>query len=155
MGYLTEQIADEVGRLTQDRGRQYFLRGAVESIDGDNFSVRAVVQGTIRYTVEIKSIDEFIDYSCNCPFFERDFEACKHIWATALKAEQHGYLRGRDGLPSVALGLPKGNGKAARNTSELSWQKQLEPLFHSLALAESRSVSVAPGEREFRSRSGG
>jgi len=24
MGYLTEQIADEVGRLTQDRGRQYF-----------------------------------------------------------------------------------------------------------------------------------
>ncbi len=149
MGYLTEQIADEVGRLTQDRGRQYFLRGAVESIDGDNFSVRAVVQGTIRYTVEIKSIDEFIDYSCNCPFFERDFEACKHIWATALKAEQHGYLRGRDGLPSVALGLPKGNGKAARNTSELSWQKQLEPLFHSLALAESRSVSVAPGEREF------
>ena len=148
MGYLTEQIADEVGRLTQDRGRQYFLRGAVESIDGDNFFVCAVVQGTIRYTVEIKSIDEFIDYSCNCPFFERDFEPCKHIWAAALKAEQHGYLRGRDGLPSVTLGLPGDNGRATRNTSELSWQKQLEPLFHSLALAESRSASVAP-EREF------
>ena len=63
MGYLTQQIADEVGRLTQERGRQYFLRGAVESIEGDNSSVTAVVQGTIRYRVQIKNLDEFIDYS--------------------------------------------------------------------------------------------
>ena len=55
MGYLTEQIADEVGRLTQERGRQYFHRGAVKSIDGDHSSVHAVVQGTIRYDVEITS----------------------------------------------------------------------------------------------------
>src|SRR5256885_12669903 len=94
MGYLTEQIADEVGRLSQERGRQYYIRGAVKQIDGDDLSVNAVVQGTIRYNVEITSIDEFLDYSCSCPYFERDLEPCKHIWAVALTAEQKGYLRG-------------------------------------------------------------
>ena len=149
MGYLTEQIAEEVGRLTQDRGRQYFLRGAVESIEGDNFFVRAIVRGTIRYTVEIKNLDDFIDYSCSCPFFERDFEACKHIWATALKAEQHGYLRARDGLPSVTFRLAKDDERPGFDASTLSWQKQLEPLFHSLALAEGRPGLTSPAEREF------
>ena len=101
MGYLTEQIADEVGRLTQERGRQYFHRGAVKSIDGDHSSVHAVVQGTIRYDVEITSIDEFLDYSCSCPYFERDLEPCKHIWAVSLAAEQQGYLRGRESFSAL------------------------------------------------------
>ncbi|MGN6734783.1 MAG: SWIM zinc finger family protein, partial [Candidatus Binatia bacterium] len=151
MGYLTQQIADEVGRLTQERGRQYFLRGAVASIEGDNLSINAVVQGTMRYHVQIKNLDEFIDYSCNCPFFERDFEPCKHIWAAALKAEQHGYLRGRDKLSSVAFHSehqPAGVVRSVASASGLSWQKQLEPLFHSMALAESRSAVTAPA-REF------
>ena len=152
MGYLTQQLADEVGRLTQERGRQYFLRGAVERIEGDNFSIDAVVQGTMRYRVQIKNLDEFIDYSCNCPFFERDFEPCKHIWAAALKAEQHGYLRGRDELASVAFNSEHNTFAPARfvgSGSGLSWQKQLEPLFHSMALSESRSAATAPAEREF------
>ena len=151
MGYLTQQIADEVGRLTQERGRQYFLRGAVESIEGDNSSVTAVVQGTMRYRVQIKNLDEFLDYSCSCPFFERDFEPCKHIWAAALKAEQHGYLRGRDKLSSVAFNSEHeafGPVRSGAFGSGLSWQKQLEPLFHSMALAESRSAVTAPA-REF------
>lgn len=152
MGYLTQQIGDEVGRLTQERGRQYFLRGAVESIEGDSFSINAVVQGTMPYRVEIKNLNEFIDYSCNCPFFERDFEPCKHIWAAALKAEQHGYLRGRDKLSSVAFNSEHktfGPARSGASGSGLSWQKQLEPLFHSMALAESRSAVTTPAEREF------
>ena len=34
MGYLTEQIADEVGRVTQERGRQYFTAARSKLIDG-------------------------------------------------------------------------------------------------------------------------
>src|SRR3970282_1601178 len=107
MGYLTEQIADEVGRLSQERGRQYYIRGAVKKIDGDGTSVNAVVQGTMRYHVEIMSLDDFLDYSCSCPYFERDLEPCKHIWATCLAAEQKGYLkdigvdREPDGFPAA------------------------------------------------------
>ena len=133
MGYLTEQISEEVGRLAQERGRDYFKRGAVEPIEGDRTSVRAVVQGTLRYDVEITSIDEFLDYSCTCPFFERDLEPCKHIWATVLAAEERGYLRGRETGTEFEFPLPP---KAPPGHS---WKKQLAPLLESLRTAESRA----------------
>src|SRR5689334_24473350 len=143
MGYLTQQIADEVGRLTQERGRQYFLRGAVENIEGDNLSITAVVRGTMRYHVQIKNLDEFIDYSCSCPYFERDFEPCKHIWAAALKAEQQGYLR-RHGnfmsmhrLAALPGSLSAKSDALKRPPAPLSWKKQLAPLLEALAARES------------------
>ena len=159
MGYLTEQIADEVGRLSQERGRQYYIRGAVKQIDGDDLSVNAVVQGTIRYNVEITSIDEFLDYSCSCPYFERDLEPCKHIWAVALTAEQKGYLRGREDASALdrfaGLREPFPRTPAAKPSQVKrpppapSWKKQLEPLLSSLAAAESRLRFSTPAEREF------
>ena len=91
MGYLTEELSDEIGRLSQQRGRQYFLSGAVKRIEGDALSINAVVQGTIQYDVTISSVDGFLDYSWTCPFFERDFKPCKHIWRACLAAEQKGY----------------------------------------------------------------
>jgi len=159
MGYLTEQIAEEVGRLSQERGRQYYIRGAVKQIDGDASSVNAVVQGTIRYNVEITSIDEFLDYSCSCPYFERDLEPCKHIWAVALTAEQKGYLRGREDFGALdrlaVLREPFPRTPAAkpaqvkRPPPAPSWKKQLEPLLNSLAAAENRLRFSTPAEREF------
>ncbi len=144
MGYLTDQISDEVGRLTQQRGRDYFHRGAVKRIDGDRTSVRAVVQGALRYAVEITAIDEFLDYSCTCPFFERDLEPCKHIWAAALAAEQHGYLRGSTIEADVKLRPPPNAGAGP------SWKKELEPLLESLSLGgERRPRSSGGPEREF------
>src|SRR5690349_20521497 len=120
MGYLTEQLGEEVGRLTQERGREYFKRGAVQRIEGDRTSVRAVVQGTLRYDVEITRIDEFLDYSCTCAFFERDLEPCKHIWATVLAAEQRGYLRGRETGTDFEFQLPAKTPPANRGKSNLS-----------------------------------
>ncbi|HEY7219245.1 MAG TPA: SNF2-related protein [Candidatus Binatia bacterium] len=157
MGYLTEQIADEVGRLSQERGRQYYIRGAVKQIDGDASSVNAVVQGTIRYDVEITRIDEFLDYSCSCPYFERDLEPCKHIWAVALTAEQKGYLRGRDefnALDRFSVSRKPFPTTPAAKPAQVkrpppSWKEQLEPLLNSLAAVENRSRFSTPAEREF------
>ena len=79
MGYVTEQLADEVAQLTQQRGRSYFLNGAVRIIEGDADHVAATVQGSRRYEVEISVGEIFLDTSCTCPFYERDYETCKHI----------------------------------------------------------------------------
>jgi len=144
MGYLTEQISEEVGRLTQQRGREYFNRGAVKRIEGDRTSVRAAVQGSLRYEVEITAIDEFLDYSCTCPFFERDLEPCKHIWAVALAAERHGYLRPEGSAADFELRSPP-----SKTPPAPSWKKQLEPLLESLRAAEGRAGLSAAPEREF------
>jgi hypothetical protein len=156
MGYLTEQIVDEVGRLSQERGRQYYIRGAVKQITGDSTSVKAVVQGTMRYNVEIARIDDFIDYSCSCPYFERDLEPCKHIWATCLAAEQRGYLRGLghgragDRFPIQRVSFLRTAATKPASVKDLpTWRKQLAPLLSALEAQESRNRLSAPAEREF------
>ncbi|MGH7796100.1 MAG: SNF2-related protein [Candidatus Binatia bacterium] len=152
MGYLTEQLADEVGRLSQERGRQYYIRGAVKQIDGDGASVNAVVQGTVRYNVEIMSIDDFLDYSCSCPYFERDLEPCKHIWATCLAAEQRGFLRGIEKhreLDRFAVTREASGPAAVKTPPPPTWKKQLAPVLNSLEAAEHRWRFSAPAEREF------
>src|SRR4029077_19824186 len=92
MGYVTDELSAETGRLTQQRGRDYFQRGRVREITGDATSMDATVVGSDRYEVELSIIAGGLDYSCSCPYFVRDFDVCKHIWAAALAAEQRGFL---------------------------------------------------------------
>jgi len=148
MGYLTEELSDEVGRLSQQRGRQYFLSGAVKRIKGDALSINAVVQGTIQYDVTISNVDGFLDYSCTCPYFERDFEPCKHIWAACLAAEQKGYLKGENDIasPDFSAAIPdvffrKTYPKPAlvkKTPATSGWRKQLQPLLAKMGADENR-----------------
>ena len=156
MGYLTVELSDEIGRLSQERGRQYFLSGAVKRIAGDALSIHAVVQGTIQYDVTISSVDGFLDYSCTCPYFERDFEPCKHIWAACLAAEQHGYLKGAGDFasPDFSEAIPdafpgKVYAKPRLVQKPTGWRKQLQPLLAKLGADESRLRFRTAAEREF------
>ena len=82
------------------------------------------------------------------PFFERDFEPCKHIWAAALKAEQHGYLRGRDKLSSVAFHSdhqPSG-ARSAVPVLDCLGKNNWSRCFILMALAESRSATATARE---------
>jgi hypothetical protein len=159
MGYLTEELSDEIGRLSQQRGRQYFLSGAVKRIEGDALSINAVVQGTIQYDVTISSVDGFLDYSCTCPYFERDFEPCKHIWAACLAAEQKGYLKGAGDFasPGFSEAIPEVFPRKAYPKPALvkkpaptpGWRKQLQPLLAKMGADESRLRFTTAPEREF------
>jgi hypothetical protein len=158
MGYLTEELSDEIGRLSQQRGRQYFLSGAVKRIKGDALSINAVVQGTILYDVTISSVDGFLDYSCTCPYFERDFEPCKHIWAACLAAEQKGYLKGAgefvssdfsETVPDIFTGkaYPK-PALVKKPPPTPGWKKQLAAAGEDGSRRKSLAITTAP-EREF------
>jgi superfamily II DNA or RNA helicase len=159
MGYLTEELSDEVGRLSQQRGRQYFLSGAVKRIRGDALSIDAVVQGTIQYDVNISNVDGFLDYSCTCPYFERDFEPCKHIWAACLAAEQKGYLKGASEIasPDFSAAVPdvffrRTYPKPAlvkKPAPASGWRKQLQPLLAKMGADENRLRFTTAPEREF------
>jgi hypothetical protein len=93
MGYLTEKLFTQVNRIAQERGRSYFYNGSVKRIDGDARRANAKVQGSSVYDVKIVFEDDFLDVQCSCPFFEREFETCKHIWAALLAAERQGLLK--------------------------------------------------------------
>lgn len=90
---LTPQIADaltiaEVQLLadgkTFARGKAYFHEGAVSRLEQDETTVRAYVQGTHRYIVElgVGAVGD-LTYECNCPVGD-DGIFCKHTVAVAL-----------------------------------------------------------------------
>lgn len=156
MGYLTGELEAEAGHLTQQRGRAYFLRGAVRAIDGNEESITATVQGSQRYRVELSAIEGFLDYSCTCPFFEKDFDPCKHIWAAALAAEQRGYLKNLlDWAETEAFEHTKSKTAQRANREsvpkklpEPGWKQQLQSIRLAMRSAEKQQIDRAIADRE-------
>jgi uncharacterized Zn finger protein len=66
------------------RGKAYFHEGAVSRLDERDGVLRAYVNGTHRYRVELGAgDDDDLAYECNCPVGE-DGIFCKHAVAVAL-----------------------------------------------------------------------
>ena len=152
---LTARFFNQVDRLSQERGRRYFARGAVSFIEGDARSAHAGVQGTYLYDVRVAIDKHVVNASCTCPFFERELEPCKHVWAALLAAEQSGFLAGLAGIAAPHLrgvAAPKGRKplsaarRNARNLLEASWKQQLLGLRNQLQAADARA-SGAGAER--------
>src|ERR1051325_6929410 len=156
MGYITDAIADQVAPLTKQRGRSYFVSGAVLLIEGDEEHVVATVQGSRRYDVEISAGEVLVDTSCTCPFFTRDYEPCKHIWATALAAEQKGYVGIARDLAEddfeVIVEPPVGrNNQSARvqkRPAAADWKYDLQKMRAALETGKREIPTIASPERQ-------
>ncbi|HSQ14620.1 MAG TPA: SWIM zinc finger family protein, partial [Candidatus Deferrimicrobium sp.] len=147
---LTARLFNQVDRLSQERGRNYFQRGAVGFMEGDPWSLHAEVQGTDLYDVQVSSDKHVINVSCTCPFFEREREPCKHIWAALLAGEQSGFLAGlgKIAAPHLRGVRPESVGpksseprRSARSLLAASWKQQLVSLRSQLEAADERSAS--------------
>src|SRR4030095_6412587 len=135
MGYLTEKIYDAVGRLSQERGRSYFSRGAVKQIEGDAWRAKGKVQGSQLYEIRFSFADDYLNVSCSCPFFVKELSTCKHIWAAALAAERDGLLKG------------------AANRSELEIleiESELQPHYRSQRASAPKAAPVPGWKQELR-----
>lgn len=65
------------------RGEAYFDQGRVRSMLTQRAGVKAIVQGTRRYSVRLTLQDGEIEHDCTCPIGD-DGEFCKHCVAVAL-----------------------------------------------------------------------
>ena len=100
---LTAQLSRQVASDVQQRGRQYYASGVVEILDGDEWWVRALVQGNEQYHVSLTFEKKSLKIWCSCPYYEDRGTPCKHIWATILAAEARGYLTGAGALRRLRL----------------------------------------------------
>src|SRR5215204_5896838 len=156
MGYVTDEIAAETAGLTQQRGREYFQRGRVREVVGDEHSIDATVLGTDRYEVELSIVEDALDYSCSCPYYLRDFDVCKHIWAAALAAEQRGLLKdllleGAVAPAQTARAQSSGKGghqPALKKPPEPDWKRSLDSMRTAMDAAQWRAADSAPAEKE-------
>jgi superfamily II DNA or RNA helicase len=71
------------------RGAEYARGGAVrirtrKSVEDP---LRADVYGSDVYDISLVYGERALWAMCTCPYFERDLEICKHIWATVIRCE--------------------------------------------------------------------
>jgi hypothetical protein len=98
---LSDQLRDDFAPDVRERGLNYLMQGRVKGLAMDDGVLRATVSGAERYRVEIHLEDgEAVEYSCTCPHYEDQGEACKHLWAVLLEADRMGMLKGNGAAAS-------------------------------------------------------
>ncbi len=74
------------------RGLNYYQKNRVKIYSATPELLNFSVKGSREYFVGIELEPEKVTFTCDCPyFFEKG--ACKHIWATLLKASDDGLLK--------------------------------------------------------------
>lgn len=82
---LERFVSANVRKRGVDYARSSAVRiGPRRSIDEP---VMAQVAGSYLYSVYLRYDDRVIWATCTCPYFEENFDICKHIWATLIKCE--------------------------------------------------------------------
>jgi len=134
---LATLLAHFVDWRVRERGRQYFQTGKVQIVSAGPETVEAVVSGTEEYRVSLRREEANLWVFCTCAFFESG-EACKHVWAAVLAADERKALRGSAGdLPRTIL-LP---GAALERTRPVqTWRDSLAQLAASPSPAPAPSL---------------
>src|SRR5438067_1576276 len=78
-----ETLRRLAGQRSFERGQEYAEFGSVGSLQWDESSIRAGVQGTDRYRVRLEMAGGRLAGSCTCPV-GRDGRFCKHCVAVGL-----------------------------------------------------------------------
>jgi superfamily II DNA or RNA helicase len=95
---LLGRLAGMFGTDVRSRGRDYQRGGRVKILRNDDRSIRASVQGSRSYRVDVTWNDDGdFEYRCTCPFSAEYGDPCKHTWATLLEADEKGLLPGGSG----------------------------------------------------------
>jgi superfamily II DNA or RNA helicase len=105
--FQLESLGRHIRQTIKSRGQDYFNRKAVRILFADDDFVSAQVSGSQEYEVDIERDREALIYSCDCPFFEENFDVCKHVWATLLELQKQGHIKKWDSKPPREL-LPAG-----------------------------------------------
>src|ERR1700730_10390561 len=88
---LSTRLAGDFDAAVKKRGQSYYWQGLVRIRRGSDSEVEAQVRGSRRYDVDLDWADGSLSAWCDCPAFDSN-GPCKHIWATILAADAHGYL---------------------------------------------------------------
>ena len=106
---------------------QYYRRGSVHLMYGDEYTVEASVQGTSNYAVHLDLYDHGLTVSCECPWFKDTRSVCKHIWATIQAADAQGHLAPMAAIANPAIkSIGKSNPEAEPKREKPSeWRRKL------------------------------
>ena len=121
-----------VPRFSVERGDQYYATGRVTRFDETNGVIDATVLGTRPYNITLQPEDDFLRVTCECPYFERELDVCKHIWAVVRAASDRGLLPDQKMYPLPIEGnagiLTRQLGPLPKRRAQPEWQRFLQAL---------------------------
>ena len=89
---LSKKVERYFSAATKKKGQPYFWQRRVVIVQATDDAVKAEVTGSGSvYEVNLSWQSPTLLVSCTCPYFEQ-YEACKHIWATILMADDRKLL---------------------------------------------------------------
>ena len=158
-----------VAPRTLSRGDAYYVGGRVRRIEQPRPGlINATVQGSRLYSVELMIEGNYLSTECDCPWFQENYEECKHIWAVIRAASARrmlperalvltgaddqyddGYVEGEDYDPSPAR-FPRAVAPRERRPQ---WQTFLDALPAAPPPAHSSASRGVPEEIVYAIRS--
>jgi hypothetical protein len=100
---LASILAKGFGTSSRKRGEEYFLLKRVKVRVGSARELSAVVKGSEPYEVLLKFSGSKLAVSCTCPHFLDHGQACKHLWAAILTADETGFLADATSATGITL----------------------------------------------------
>ncbi len=127
---LTTHLSRYVDQKIRSRGASYYRDGAVQIVHGNKLEVQAIVVGTSLYEVALHRQRDTILASCTCPYFDREGDICKHLWASLLMAESKNFLRGKSNSDPLHLETYFGDDMVDEEEEE-DWEEEkiLPPVY--------------------------
>ena len=101
---LASILAKGFGISSRRRGDEYFRLKRVKVRAGSSTELSAVVKGSERYEVLLKFSGSNLAVSCTCPHFLDQGQACKHLWAAILTADEQNYLADASSAKGITHG---------------------------------------------------
>jgi len=89
---ILENLKHQVNPRDRARGHAYVNLRAVRILSADEKSASARIMGTQRHTVYLDRVGKSLFYSCDCSRFDKNGDACQHIWAALIALEKDGYF---------------------------------------------------------------
>jgi len=98
---VVEVLRPLTSASAQSRALTYLNR--VRVLQQSEHAVEAEVTGSARYQTHLKNDADVMRVSCSCPHFSDHGAICKHVWATALVANERGLLTNIAGGARVTM----------------------------------------------------
>jgi superfamily II DNA or RNA helicase len=89
---LVAAFRTEVPAPVRSKGEAYLHSGQVSLTERGPTRVVAEVRGRHHYAVVLRVDGGRLAVSCTCPGFDREFDPCKHVWATMVAVDRAGGL---------------------------------------------------------------
>ncbi|HEX4825829.1 MAG TPA: DEAD/DEAH box helicase [Candidatus Polarisedimenticolaceae bacterium] len=85
---LSLRLENGISEIQRRRGLDYFQRARARIAFVDGPHALAIVRGTEEYAVSLALEGASLHCSCSCPYFVKNVEPCKHVWAAILEADR-------------------------------------------------------------------